>query len=201
MLLDEEQPSCRRCANAGYECEGYPSGLRFVFDKASAQPKEENSATGSKPCRSRINGLSPAGDYQGILVRQRLQGLSLAAASDTSSSRGSIYHSYLVENFLKHIQIGQGSFTSAWDSRSPTTEDSVGALAAAFYGRVQHQQRISQQGAVLYGQALTKLAQDLNNNETIWSVSVLLSVIALAFYEVRLSFPRNIIPPSTFALP
>lgn len=127
-------------------------------------------------------------DYQGILVRQQhLQGPSLPAELDFPSFQDNVYHTYLVENFLKHIQIGRGSFVSAWESRSSTTEHSVGALAAAFYGRVQHQQRVSQQGAVLYGQALAKLAHDLNSNDTVWSVSVLLSIIALAVYEVSLA--------------
>ncbi|KAL8822845.1 MAG: hypothetical protein Q9191_006427 [Dirinaria sp. TL-2023a] len=208
---DEERPTCRRCINAGYECEGYPSGLRIVFDKSSSQPGDEEDTTleapGSRSSGSSGSGeLSPAGDYQGILVRQQsLQGLSLPAQLDFSSLHGNIYHSYLVENFLKHIQIGRGCFLPAWENRSLTTADSVGALAAAFYGRVQHQQRVSQEGAVLYGQALAKLAQDLNNNDTVWSVSTLLSVIALAIYEttqfkfqsIFLIMDRSLLPPKS----
>lgn len=93
---------------------------------------------------------------------------------------------FLVQNFLGHLDTGRKSLLPAWDvdNVSGTARDSVHALALAFFGKAHHQQNIVLQGADWYGKALRKLAHDLNDQNAMWSSSVLLSSILLARYEL-----------------
>ena len=93
---------------------------------------------------------------------------------------------YLVQNFLGHLDTGSKSLLPAWDvdNVSGTARDSVNALALAFFGKAHHQQKIQDQGAESYGKALRKLAHDLSDEKAMWSSSVLLSSILLARYEL-----------------
>ena len=93
---------------------------------------------------------------------------------------------FLVQNFLGHLDTGRKSLLPAWDvdNVSGTARESVNALAMAFFGKAHHQQNIVQEGAECYGKALRKLANDLNDSNAMWSSSVLLSSILLARYEL-----------------
>ena len=93
---------------------------------------------------------------------------------------------YLVQNFLGHLDTGRKSLLPAWDvdNVSGTAKDSVNALALAFFGKAHHQPKILDQGADYYGKALRKLRRDLDDEKARWSSSVLLSSILLARYEL-----------------
>ena len=93
---------------------------------------------------------------------------------------------FLVQNFLGHLDTGRKSLLPAWDVNnvSGTARSSVHALALAFFGKAHHQQNIVDQGADCYGKALRKLRDDLNDEQAMWSSSVLLSSILLARYEL-----------------
>ena len=93
---------------------------------------------------------------------------------------------FLVQNFLGHLDTGRKSLLPAWDVNniSGTAMYSVHALALAFFGKAHHQQKIVEQGAECYGKALRKLADNLNDKNAICSPSVLLSSILLARYEL-----------------
>ena len=93
---------------------------------------------------------------------------------------------YLVQNFLGHLDTGKRSLLPAWDvdNVSGTAKDSVNALALAFFGKAHHQQKILEQGTEYYGKALRKLARDLDDENAMFSSSVLLSSILLARYEL-----------------
>ena len=93
---------------------------------------------------------------------------------------------YLVRNFLGHLDTGRKSLLPAWDvdNVSGTAKDSVYALALAFFGKAHHQRKILDQGAEYYGKALRKLARDLDDEKAMFSSSVLLSSILLARYEL-----------------
>ena len=96
---------------------------------------------------------------------------------------------FLVQNFLGHLDTGRKSLLPAWDVEyvSGTARESVNALAMAFFGKAHHKQNIIAQGAECYGKALRKLAHDLNDQNAMWSSSVLLSSILLARYELVVS--------------
>ena len=106
--------------------------------------------------------------------------LSLAAFQEP------ICVTFLVQNFLGHLDTGNNSLMPAWDVNnvSGTARDSVHALALAFYGKAHHEENIVHQGAECYGKALLKLAHDLNDTKLQRSSSVLLSSILLARYEL-----------------
>ena len=93
---------------------------------------------------------------------------------------------YLVQNFLGHLDTGRKSLLPAWDvdNVSGTAKDSVNALALAFFGKAHHQQKILEQGSEYYSKALRKLARDLDDEKAMFSSSVLLSSILLARYEL-----------------
>lgn len=93
---------------------------------------------------------------------------------------------FLVQNFLGHLDTGNKSLLPAWDVNnvSGTARESVHALALAFFGKAHHKENIVHQGAECYGKALNKLAHDLDDRNAQWSPSVLLSSILLARYEL-----------------
>ncbi|KAL9066076.1 MAG: hypothetical protein Q9161_007801 [Pseudevernia consocians] len=93
---------------------------------------------------------------------------------------------FLVQNFLGHLDTGRKSLLPAWDMNtvSGAATDSVHALALAFFGKAHHQQKIVEQGADWYGKALRKLRCNLDDGNAMWSSSVLLSAILLARYEI-----------------
>ena len=93
---------------------------------------------------------------------------------------------FLVQNFLGHLDTGNKSLLPAWDVNnvSGTARNSVHALALAFFGKAHHDENIVHQGAESYGKALLKLAHDLNDTNLRRSPSVLLSSILLARYEL-----------------
>ena len=93
---------------------------------------------------------------------------------------------FLVQNFLGHLDTGKKSLLPAWDvdNVSGTPRHSVNALALAFFGKAHHRQEIISQGAEYYGKALLQLRNDLNDKNAMYTPSVLLSSILLARYEL-----------------
>ena len=114
------------------------------------------------------------------------QSLQLPSEMPVVAFQAPICVTFLVQNFLGHLDTGRKSLMPAWDVNtvSGTARDSVTALALAFFGKAHHQQDILDQGAECYGKALLKLAHDLNDEKAMWSSSVLLSSILLARYEL-----------------
>lgn len=103
-----------------------------------------------------------------------------------SAFQAPICVTFLVQNFLGHLDTGRKSLIPAWDVNnvSGTARDSVNALALTFFGKFHHQQNIIIQGVESYGKALRKLSNDLQDKDAMWSSSVLLSSILLARYEL-----------------
>ncbi|CAD6575614.1 MAG: hypothetical protein ASARMPREDX12_007393 [Alectoria sarmentosa] len=115
-----------------------------------------------------------------------IQGPPMPFELNLSAFQAPICVTFLVQNFLGHLDTGRKSLLPAWDvdNVSGTARYSINALALAFYGKAHHQQNIIQQGAECYGKALLKLAHDLHDRNAMWSSSVLLSSILLARYEL-----------------
>ena len=114
------------------------------------------------------------------------QNIRLPFELNLSAFQAPICVTFLVQNFLGHLDTGRKSLLPAWDvdNVSGTARDSVYALALAFYGKAHHQPTIVHQGADRYGKALLKLAHDLKDPNAMWTSSVLLSSILLARYEL-----------------
>ena len=114
------------------------------------------------------------------LQRPRVPFSSLLSELNLSAFQEPICVTFLVQNFPGHCEflpiLVAGNVLG-------TAKDSVNALALAFYGKVHRQSKIVQQGADCYGKALRELAYDLNDENAMWSPSVLLSVFLLAHYE------------------
>lgn len=117
---------------------------------------------------------------------RRNASLPLPVELSLAASKEPICVTFLVQNFLGHLDTGRKSLLPAWnvDNVSGTARDSVNALALAFFGKAHHQENIVQQGRQYYGKALRKLKDDLDNPNAIWSSSVLLSSMLLARYEL-----------------
>ena len=103
-----------------------------------------------------------------------------------SAFQAPICVTFLIQNFLGHLDTGKKSLLPAWDVNnvSGTARDSVNALALTFFGKVHRQQNLIYQGGESYGKALRKLSHDLQDQNAMWSSSVLLSSILLARYEL-----------------
>ncbi len=112
--------------------------------------------------------------------RPRVPFSSLPSELNFSAFQEPICVTFLVQNFPGHFEILPILDTG---NVLGTAKDSVNALALAFYGKANRQSKIIQQGADCYAKALRKLACDLNDQNAMWSPSVLLSVFLLAHYE------------------
>ncbi len=138
--------------------------------------------------RPRKKSLPPPKMPTNVIAKPKIvdQSLVVPFELNLSAFQAPICVTFLVQNFLGHLDTGRKSLLPAWDvdNVSGTARDSVNALALAFFGKAHHQQNIVEQGANCYGKALRKLAYDLNDQNAMWSSSVLLSSILLARYEL-----------------
>ena len=112
----------------------------MVFDRSCAEvaPEKQGEASTSNAAerindsnrlavsRSASRSLSrtPSNEEVGDVQRE-LATRPFLREPGLSPLRNDIYSSFLVKNLLVHLDIGQGAILSAFEKRSPTTDDSV----------------------------------------------------------------------------
>ena len=129
-----------------------------------------------RPPRGRPRKSLQLARFQG----RRVPFSSLPSELNLSAFQEPICVTFLVQSFPGHfgiLPILDAGYVLG------TAKDSVNALALASYGKAHRQSKIVQQGEDCYLKALRKLAYDLNDQNAMWSPSVLLSVVLLARYE------------------
>ena len=155
---------------------------------SSAEPSARNASSSNHNGIRTINTRPPRGRPKKATTATARQNPSLLLPFELSLAafQEPICVTFLVQNFLGHLDTGNKSLMPAWDVNnvSGTARDSIHALALAFYGKAHHEENIVHQGAECYGKALLKLAHDLDDNKARRSSSVLLSSILLARYEL-----------------
>lgn len=155
---------------------------------SSAEPSARNASGSNHNGIRTIITKPPRGRPKKTTTATARQDLSLLLPFELSLTafQEPICVTFLVQNFLGHLDTGNKSLMPAWDVNnvSGTARESVHALALAFYGKAHHEENIVHQGAECYGKALLKLAHDLNDKKAQRSSSVLLSSILLARYEL-----------------
>lgn len=196
------KPFCFVCTRTGQICEGFEQNQGHVTDDYSSNSLVEPSSRHTPPSNS--NGVTavvkrpPRGrpKKNSLLTKKATNALAKQNTSNQipplpfelnyAAFQEPICVTYLVQNFLGHLDTGKRSLLPAWDvdNVSGTAKDSVNALALVFFGKAHHQPKILDQGADYYGKALRKLARDLGDEKAMWSSSVLLSSILLARYEL-----------------
>jgi hypothetical protein len=191
LLSDETRPQCDRCQSAGVECAGYVRPIKFVderrrviaaLDRASAQESRWNvSSQGPLVIRSAAPTLTRM-DHQCPRPGQ-IQEMNLSAFQDD------IYISFLMRRLFQLP--GQRQALGHWMGAvsGEGIADSalslcVRSIATSFYGRVHRQPAITARAAQLYGSALGRFSQLLQDPQKCWSFEALACASALELYEV-----------------
>lgn len=182
--VDEQQPHCQRCKNAGLTCSGYHSKLKFVDEgtrfsstvtcntKAVAKPatttKCSRPTTTSKTLTKRvqtpkthINYLSPPRDT--LFLPYTLSKLCPGMNSGDPMQAASMFYQLLTA------------------PQSALHHSCVQALSAMYFGRTNRDRQACQQGLMFYSHALTQLRTDISNAAS--DFSTILSVLCLCLYE------------------
>lgn len=199
VQMNDQNISPQEAATGQEEVEDEEGYLLVNHNPTSAAQQSSRSAAHSnqigmaisarKPPRGRPRkSLQVTKKETGVIARQHtsVQGPAVPFGLSLAAFQQPICVTFLVQNFLGHLDTGRKSLLPAWDvdNVSGTARASVNALALAFFGKAHHDQDIVLQGANCYGKALLKLAQDLDDRDAKWSPSVLLSSILLARYEL-----------------
>jgi hypothetical protein len=187
--LDETRPKCTRCRTAGVGCAGYVRPVKFVderprviaaLDRASEQASRWNPSNRDPlVIRSSLPIMNPTNLQQS----RPCQGMNLSAFQDD------IYIAFLKRRLFQLE--GQRKALGHWmDAISgENTIDSalclsVQSVATSFYGRVHRQPVIMARGARLYGSALERFSQLLQDPQRCRSFEALACASALELYEV-----------------
>jgi hypothetical protein len=169
VKCDERHPACKRCQDAGIECEGYVRDHRFVDEVARTVRHAQKASSKSKShARDRTSPKT-----QGIKPEMSLVGV-----------QDNITISFLLSNILSGMARSSWMEDVAEDTKSATSQNSILALSKVYFGRINKRQDVMRQGVVLYGQALRSLRRDLQDEEKAWSLSVLTSSMTLQLYEL-----------------
>lgn len=182
--VDEQQPHCQRCKNAGLTCSGYHSKLKFVDEgtrfsstvtcntKAVAKPaittKCSRPTTTSKTLtkcaqtpKLHITNLSPS--RENLFLPYTLSKLSPGmSGGDPMQAAGMFYQLLTAPQSALH-------------------HSCVQALSAMYFGRTNRDRQACQQGLMFYSHALTQLRTDISNAAS--DFSTILSVVCLCLYE------------------
>ena len=187
--LDETRPKCTRCHTAGIECAGYVRPVKFVderprviaaLDRASEQESRWNlSNRGLLVIRSSIPMMNPMNLQQSRPCRE----MNLSAFQDD------IYIAFLKRRLFQlegqRKALGHWMDAISWENTIDSALHlSVQSIATSFYGRVHRQPAITARGAQLYGSALGRFSQLLQDPQRCRSFEALACASALELYEV-----------------
>lgn len=198
VKCDETRPKCTRCRNAGIECAGFATRLRFVDEMprirrsiavSHAQSHEFSAITRNSQLAfhsSRIRQSQPLDSSASFLAKQ----LPLTAFKDD------IFMSYLVPKLFGeygHPSNAAGEIRCGlpidWICELVRTPEkprykSWDALAAVIFGQAHNSYEVIANALKLYGQALAELRNQLSNPYDRRTDSTLASITALYMYEV-----------------
>ena len=203
--LDETRPKCTRCHTAGVECAGYVRPIKFLderprvvaaLDRAEEQASRwDLSNKGLLVIRSSIPRMNP------MHVQQSgpCQEMNLSAFQDD------IYAAFLKQRLfqLEGQRKALGHWMDAIAGENTTDSAlclSVQSIATSFYGRVHRQPVIMARGARLYGLALRRFSQLLDDPQRCRSFEALACASALELYEVS-ALKLSLIPWQAMNMP
>lgn len=170
---DETRPICNRCTRLKRRCEGcnpYPvfvDGLTLL----EIPPEHEDSD-----------------------IPNPREDASLAVTSIPTTlvmDTDGIFLAYLMMNIATEPRMGnKSSNISRWviaatqpNSQTYTSQLAVGALAAAYYGKLHSRQQAINRGTILYTQVLREIRKDLCDRGRALDTATLANTLILATYE------------------
>jgi hypothetical protein len=166
IIIDETRPSCKRCAKAKLDCEGYRD-LTVIQYNGSAR-------TSGSPAS--VPPSSQASIYTQILNFNKLSPWQCLAPAPND-----VYVNYTHARLLK----GNESLDPASNLVDRKLADQCFlALATSYFGYDHREKRIVERGMQRYGMALNELHSALADSKRCASYDVLESVILMAFFEV-----------------
>ena len=183
LMVDEQQPHCQRCKNAGLPCSGYHSQLKFVDEGSRfAPPGECTSKAVSKPTKT-TQCNQPTTNRAATKCAKTLKPpiLNLVPQKNT------FFLPYTISKLSPVTSRCTSTRTVGILPELLTTQKSalhqscVQALAAMYFGRTNRDIQACEQGLRLYSKALTQLRADISNLNT--ELSTIISVMCLCVYE------------------
>ena len=194
---DEGRPTCNRCKNGYFDCLGYVRPFLFVNEGTALQRPLAQAATASQLTspKSRHNNSNLDVDVQTLLsARSYLSpdDRSIHQSLHLNAFKENILISHLLKNlFVEFTDSGSRGDNHPWilyaiqrrNANCPSYMAAL-ALAAAFFGRKQHEKTVYDQGARSYGQALRQLKADLDDPERAVTYFTMSSTLLLSIYEV-----------------
>ena len=177
---------CERCKKATYRCAGYDQP--WLQEAPFARKAHQRSLVREQLYRTRQHPLlsKEAIISQGFLPAERVaQELNLSAFRDDICRSFLFFRLCSGENFSKAISWWLNPTPRA-EVQSRTLVSASKAMAAAFFGRIHQQPRISNEGTKMYGEALLNLTKDLSHEEKAFTFETLGATLALNMYEVCL---------------
>lgn len=200
VKCDERRPKCARCVNAGVDCTGFTTRIRFVDEN----PRIRRSAAVSDAQSHELSTITRISHltFHSSKIRQT-QLLSpapfLANTLPLTAFKDDIFISYLVSRYFGGENTSPFSVTTASPCGLPkewTTElintaqkprhKSWNALAAIVFGKAHGNYEVITHAIGRYGQALLELRTQLSNPSKRYATSTVASITALYIYEVRL---------------
>jgi hypothetical protein len=110
---------------------------------------------------------------------------SIPTNLNLSAFEDNLYVSFLLSNLCLGVILPTSLMQMhAEDTTSLLSQLSIRALSTAYFGRIHRQEDVMNRGALMYGNALRHLIEDLEDCEKACSLSILSSVITLQTYEV-----------------
>ena len=186
MKCDEAKPVCERCRKATYTCAGYdqPWLNEAPFEREALERKRVR----DELYHARHVAFLPArvATAQGFLLAERLdQELNLSAFQE-NICRSFLYHRLCAgRHFSKGISWLLNPAPRV-EVQSRTLVSASKAMAAAFFGRIHLQPKISREGNLFYLEALRNLTSDLSHDVKSIAFETLGATMALNMYEVCL---------------
>ncbi|KAH8807960.1 hypothetical protein F5884DRAFT_833615 [Xylogone sp. PMI_703] len=198
VKCDEGRPTCNRCKNGYFICLGYARPVVFVDE-------------GSIPQKSRVRRRAPTQTISssdstiGVLskavtqvensvetVLPTSQILPFNQILNLNAFKDNILISHLLKNlFVEYTDSTLPPGNASWISQIIQTPDNTStsyvsalALAAAFFGQVQKEKVVLEQGTQKYGRALRQLNSDLQDSERAVTYFTMTSALLLSLYEL-----------------
>ena len=172
LKCDEHRPTCERCQNGGFECEGYLPDFRFVDENSRTVRHVQKASLKQQKSRSRD------------VVASSLKAQVLPAEISLVGFQDNLVVSFLLSHIFSGMARNSWMERQAENTKSATAQNSILALSNVYFGRMHRQQNIVKQGFASYGKALSGLNTDLQDEEKAWSLSTLASSMTLELYEV-----------------
>ncbi|KAF2233633.1 hypothetical protein EV356DRAFT_199804 [Viridothelium virens] len=184
IRCDQKHPVCERCTKRRVPCVYGEGPTKFVDERPRLEAKAAAIQLEHSPQSLEKLHSEP------VIIFKSPSPLSLPDQLPLGGQEEQIYLSFL--NYKPILGPNHQSNTLIYGSHNPVSSFSndsavllsVQTLAAAYYGRIHHQDRITHRARQLYGRALESLSREIADSDSHSNAQLLSSIVALTLYEM-----------------